>query len=68
VEQRQPAERLWSALKGSADRERRKLTTQQAEDRVRDIATREGIGKLPDAAVRFYAVEYAQMVADKRQR
>lgn len=67
MEQRQPAERLWSALKRSAHGERRTLTDQQAERRVRDIALREGIGKLPEAALRFYAVEYAQMV-NKRER
>lgn len=67
MEQRQPAERLWSALKRASDTERRKLTPQEAERRVRDIASREGVGALPAAALRFYAAEYASMVAAKRK-
>lgn len=58
----QPAELIWSALKSNATKERRLLTEKQALARVKAIAASEGAGRLPDAALQFYAAEYISML------
>jgi hypothetical protein len=58
----QPAERIWAALKETATLERSSITLEQALKRVRKIAAKEGMGGLPEPALRFYANEYVRMV------
>jgi hypothetical protein len=62
----EPAERIWSALKQTAATEKGTIDYKQAVKRVRKIATREGVGQLPEPAVRFYADEYVRMVRERR--
>jgi hypothetical protein len=66
MEQRQPAERLWAALKRSAAAESKSVTKQQAEHRVRSIAAQLGVHALPAAALKFYAVEYMEIAKNNR--
>jgi hypothetical protein len=66
MEQRQPSERLWAALKRSAAAEPQILNRQRAEQRVRSIAAQLGVDALPPAAIRFYAIEYMQMAKQSR--
>jgi hypothetical protein len=61
----QPAERIWVALKKTAKTERGSITYQQAVKRVRKIVSGEGMGQLPDPALRFYADEYVRMVREE---
>jgi|GEM_PF-7129527 len=42
--------------------ERGEITREQAIKRVRKIVAREGMGRLPDPALHFYAEEYVRMV------
>lgn len=57
----QPAERIWVLLKQSASTERSGVTLEQAIKRVRKIVASEGMGSLPEPALRFYAHEYLRM-------
>ncbi len=61
----QPSERIWKALKSTASTEKGTITHQQAVRRVRKIAAREGVGDLPEPAMRFYADEYVRMVRER---
>lgn len=62
----QPAERIWELLKQSATTERSSMTLEQAIKRVRKIVANEGMGSLPEPALRFYANEYLRMARGER--
>jgi hypothetical protein len=61
----QPAERIWAVLKQTAASEHGGITPEQAIKRVRKIVSREGVGRLPETALRFYADEYIRMVRER---
>ncbi len=61
----QPAERIWYALKETAKCEKGIVTYEQAVKRVRRIIMHEGVGTLPEPALRFYADEYLRMVRER---
>jgi len=61
----EPSERIWSALKKTAAAEKDPVTYEQAIRRVHRIISHEGVGLLPEPALRFYADEYVRMVRER---
>ena len=58
----QPAERLWTAMKRNAACEKGEVSFKQAVDRIRLLAIAETGTDLPNDALRYFAMEYTQMV------